>query len=320
MRLQYRGVISNSKKIFSDPSLLLTGVQRSLFKMRYGSGVDVINQDWDNLIILDACRHDIFKEENNLNGELQSKVSRASHTGEFIEKNLKGRCLSDTVYVTANPNISRLDDDDFYTVENCLKDWDRKSGTVLPEDVHGRACRAYEKYSNKRLIIHFMQPHEPHLGPTAEKIQSKLAENGYYKPADVDIPELTNESIFNHRKKVETWDAVQEGVISKEEIRQAYRESLNIVMEQVEELLSYIDGKSIVTSDHGEYLGERKFPYLKKKVGHPWEFTPELRIVPWLEIESDSRRVIEKEEPIGFERLDEEVVRDRLRAFGYIPE
>ncbi|MDL0143566.1 hypothetical protein PNP83_00890, partial [Halobacterium salinarum] len=60
------------------------------FSSKYGEGAKVVEKDWDNLIILDACRYDYFKNANSTNiieGELGKSVSRGSHSREFMEKN-----------------------------------------------------------------------------------------------------------------------------------------------------------------------------------------------------------------------------------------
>lgn len=65
-------------------------------------GIDIFNKDWDNLIILDACRADIFEQEVDLPGEFKTKQSKASKTKEFIKANFTDRTLHDTVYVAGN--------------------------------------------------------------------------------------------------------------------------------------------------------------------------------------------------------------------------
>lgn len=272
------------------------------------------------MLILDACRYDYFEDENLIDGRLSKVISRGSHSGEFTEKNLTGRDLSDIVYVTANPNISRINKETFYTVENCLRRWNSEVGTVMPRDVVDATREVFQKYPNKRLIVHFMQPHQPYLGETADQINRKLDAHGYDSSPDGDVSVMDNDSLRDQWGMDDTWVALRDGVLSVEEVRSAYRETLNIVLSHAKELLESLDGKSVITADHGEYLGEWKFPYLKRKVGHPWEFTPGLRFVPWLEIEGESRREIVAEEPIGFERLDDEVIQERLRDFGYLPE
>ncbi len=44
----------------------------------------VFREDWDNLIVLDACRHDLYEE---VNGETDHRITLGSRTMEFLEKN-----------------------------------------------------------------------------------------------------------------------------------------------------------------------------------------------------------------------------------------
>lgn len=89
-------------------------------------------------------------------------------------------------------------------------------------------------------------------------------------------------------------------------------------MEHAAELLNQLPGKSVITADHGEMLGEQVIPFTRYRYAHPYgTYISELRIVPWLETSSDSRRDVIAEEPIGFERLDDDIINDRLQALGY---
>ncbi|PTD94343.1 hypothetical protein C9439_03355 [archaeon SCG-AAA382B04] len=64
------------------------------------------------------------------------------------------------------------------------------------------------------------------------------------------------------------------------EIKKHYRHNLEIVLESVENLVREVDGKIIITADHGEGFGRDDL------WGHPrgknYDF---LRTVPWLVIE-----------------------------------
>ena len=61
-------------------------------------GIKIMEEKWDYLIVLDACRYDYFKEYNNiLEGHLEKKLSCASCTYEWLEKNFSGKYFSDTV-------------------------------------------------------------------------------------------------------------------------------------------------------------------------------------------------------------------------------
>jgi len=73
-------------------------------------GVNFMGEDWDNLLVLDACRYDIFATENSIAGRLEKRCSKASPTVHFLRTNVDGADLTDTVYVTANGQIHNYRD------------------------------------------------------------------------------------------------------------------------------------------------------------------------------------------------------------------
>lgn len=266
---------------------------------------DVISEDWDNLVLLDAARFDYFEDLNTIDGSLRKSVSRGKKSWEFIEENFVGRDLYDTVYVTANPFSTDIPEGTFHHVDHLhAHAWDDRIGTVQPKDVVRAAIEAHDEFPNKRLIVHYMQPHRPYLGDTAEMLRERLDLQGYGE----------------HDEGIQIWGAVKQGDVTVEEIRTAYRESLEIALESIEGLLEQLPGKSVVTSDHGEMLGERVFPFTTRVWGHMEGFdTPTLREVPWLEPEFDERREVRGEQPVesaGTDLTDSEVA-DRLEALGY---
>lgn len=288
---------------------LYNTVNSRYFEYMYGPGCNVMSKDWDNLYMLDACRYDYFEEQIDLNGKLDSVISKGNYSWEFMQKNFVGQELHDTVYVTANPYSQRLSEDVFYTVESVLDSWDSDIGTVPPSEVTDAAIEAHDTYPNKRLIVHFMQPHQPHLGRTAEKIRKKRDIRGWDKYHGIE-----NQS--SDQTGIRQWDPVLSGEVSDETIQQSYAETLDIVLQYVSELIETIPGQSVITSDHGELLGERSI--IRKRYGHPREVNiPELRKVPYFVIESESRRECFADNPIGFEKARNEVVEEQLKALGY---
>lgn len=314
-----RYTLSSLKKAVRDPSLAVEEIDQALcqvrswkFEAQHGPGIDMMEEDWDVLILLDACRYDYFKNQVNIRGELERVISPGARSWEFMQQTFAGRELHDTVYVTANPHTEKLDSNIFYTVETMLDSWNQDLGTVLPEDVVSAAIEANANYPNKRLIIHFMQPHKPHLGPTSEQIRQRVELKGWDKYHGHSDKKA-------ERDGISLWKAVEENKVTIDELRKAYSQSLDIVLEEVEELIKSIPGKTIISADHGEMLGERGA--ITRQFGHPKMYTPELRVVPWFLVQpTDSRRDVEPEEPIGYERLDDEVVENRLAALGYTAE
>jgi hypothetical protein len=276
------------------------------FHRNYGQGVDFMEKEWDNLIILDGMRHDYFERFNSLDGELSPIVSKGAHSWEFMEGNFVGKELHDTVYVTTNGHTSKLTEDIFYTVNNLFADDDIDlfRGAVRSEDVVKAAAAAHESYPNKRLIIHLMDPHGPHLGPTAEKYRERLEAEGY-KIGHVDGM---------------IWSQVaSKGLITQSEAQNAYAETVQHVLDHVDNLLDVLTGKSVITADHGQMLGERLTPITPRVYGHPHNLhTSELCVVPWFEPPFESRRETYPEDPVGYETADKEEVTEQLQALGYV--
>jgi len=294
--------------------LLSTPIHRlgtHVFRRRHGDGIDVMDRDWDTLVILDACRSDYFTAQNTIDGTFETVISKGSNSWPFMQGNFVGKQHHDTVYVTANPHARKLDDDEFYTIETVLDRWDDEVGTVQPEDVVAAAIEAHEANPNKRLIVHFIQPHRPYIGQTAERLRERVDLHGYNR-----VRGLDDES--DDRTGMSMWDAVKSGRVTTAELRQAYAESLDITLDHVSELLDAIDGKTVITADHGEMLGDRAFVFTNRLYGHPGEIRcRQLREVPWLTVTGDERRSITADAPVEGDRLADDLVEDRLRALGY---
>jgi len=65
--------IHNPEKIINELKYIKfkykNPVYENIIKKGYGGCENVMDKDWDNLIILDACRYDIFKDVNFIDGE-----------------------------------------------------------------------------------------------------------------------------------------------------------------------------------------------------------------------------------------------------------
>ena len=304
--------LQDVKTVIRNPNLFLHELNRlwhtRLKQWDYNKrGIDIFDKDWDNMIILDACRYDMFKRQHDLPGQLESKISRGASTPEFLYANFHGNNLLDTVYVTSNPHLYRSResyDINLHAVHNIWQEdgWDEEYGTVLPQTTTEHGKDAAEKYPNKRLIIHFMQPHYPFLTDSNEFYDLSQA------ISDTQSPDFWQELM---RKNID---------IPSEDIWRAYRENLGYVLKSVHELLEILNGKTVVTSDHGNMIGERARPFPIKEWGHPpGIYTDELVTVPWLVIECGERREITVEEPkSNSENIDEKTVEDRLEDLGYV--
>lgn len=273
-------------------------------------GVDIFEADWDNLVILDACRYDAFAR--TVSGQwsvgLNRVTSRGSSTLEFLIGNLSKRSLLDTVYVTGNPQLTRIEQrGDIELKLHGLVDiwlddgWDPEMGTVYPSTVVDYGIEAAEEYPNKRLVFHFLQPHYPFLSERFQTGQGHMQKNP------------TTESNF--------WDQIMRGDLSvnPEQIWEAYLESLERTLPHVRELITALSGKTVITSDHGNMIGERSFPIPIREWGHPpGIYTSQLVEVPWLELEDGPRRTITEGKNKEMSHVSEDVINDRLESLGYL--
>ncbi|ASJ15374.1 hypothetical protein [Thermococcus radiotolerans] len=253
---------------------------------RKNEGFSVTSEYWDYLIILDACRFDIFKEEIKKTGlynqgTLEYRISSGSMTAEFLLENFEKGEFKDIVYITANPFVDMLLKGKFYRIIPVWKDgWDSKLNTVHPKTVYQYTLRALEKYPEKRFIIHFMQPHFPYLTfrPPGDTGFSKHREAA-----------LAGQSQWRDKT---IWDLVMDGTVPLGKVKEAYRDNLRIALKYVELLVPHLAGRIIITSDHGEAFGEKLHPLIPLKIyGHPRHVRiPALIKVPWFVISKPPKR------------------------------
>jgi hypothetical protein len=261
-------------------------------------GIDVFSEDWDNLLILDACRYDRFAEQSTLDGTLESRVSRASATREWVHANFTDRTLHDVVYVSANPNYRKVADDIGAEVHAYIDIWrddtliGEENTIVPPETVTEHALDAVEQYPNKRLLVHYVQPHYPFIGPTGEE---------HFDPSAT-------------LKEVSQKYDLTDGLLDR-----AYCENLDLVLDEAARLVDALDGKTAVSADHGELLGERLSPLPLRAYGHPnGVYVEELVKVPWLVHVNGERPKIVAEAPTEREEVDDEALEEQLRNLGYV--
>jgi arylsulfatase A-like enzyme len=259
------------------------------------NGIDIFNQDWDNLIILDGCRYDKFSEIHNFDGDLESRISRGSKTWEFVRANFRDKELYDTVYISDNPWYGKLAEElnsELYHYE--LFNQDSFDETVThPKTATDEAIEYASRFDDKRCIIHYYQPHEPYF----------------------------NKDGTERHRMVSTCPARQryEGY-SQADIIDAYESTLSLVLTEIKRLLAHLDGKTVITADHGELLGERMWPIPMKNYEHPeGVYVDELVRVPWFVINhQNQKQIVEAEQPAEKTKLDDEVIEEQLQSLGYL--
>lgn len=290
-------------------------LMKRFYNRRSHQGVNIINEVWDYLIILDACRYDDFARLNWLEGRLEKRISRGTNSNEWLVKNFTGY-YSDTVYISANPHCSDhlvggfRGVDHFHKVEHVWKyGWDDAVDTVPPHQVTEAALKAVRQYPDKRMIIHYIQPHGPWIGKTQ-----------IFQQASGEGISATGNSQWTGQHQI--WRMVREGSVDLNLLRQATLDNLELALKDVEKLLPALSGKIVISADHGEAFGE-KWVY-----AHPaGVYIKELVEVPWFVIDKGERsyqplteedRLEAKAEETSMTVEDEAEIEERLKALGYL--
>jgi hypothetical protein len=319
--------------------------------------IDIVREQWDYLIVLDACRYDYFEKhwmEFIPGGTLHCRHSVGSCTTEWRDKSFPD-VYDDIVYISANPQICTSSKvygycagEHFFKVFEIWKDkWDNIAGTVLPSVMTDAALDILrtDVAKNKRVIIHYLQPHAPYIsmgfdskGHLVGDIKQRSGNierdalagrqkaktfffNLFYailKHSTIfgNKPDWALRKFFNLPPKTPMEYSLRNHNI--EELRKAYEQNLRIVLSEVVRLVQYLSGTIIVTSDHGELLGE------KKNFSHPKNSKhPILRKTPWLKLEKtiselnyDKQSVTQNKSSVSEDILEETII-ERLRALGY---
>jgi hypothetical protein len=229
----------------------------------------VYEKSWDNLLILDAARHDTYQK--TINSEAESRITVESYSKGFIRETFSVGDWSDTIVITANPFYNEKDftelvgespDDIFEVIFQVWDtDWEKNPGTVMPQKMVEKAKTAEKLFPEKRKIIHFMQPHYPFLN-------SQIEDQGYG-------------DAFQDYNNDQIWTRVEKKELKQEDVKKDYINNHSILEEHLESLNNIITGKTVITADHGNLLGENGF------YGHPRESNLRpVRKVPWDDLDN----------------------------------
>lgn len=236
------------------------------------------NDEWDIVFILDACRADFFKELTGFSG---SRVSLGGASKEFVSQAFSDSVYGDVVYISGNPHFeqsifrditSKGLNDVFYEVFDVFNTgWDGEEGTVMPEELLRSLDTARKLFPDKRIVVHFMQPHAPFVNSDFEtrSLVSLTGAEENYDRSSVDPDDVMS--------------LAARGQISDEVLREEYMKNLEFVWNEIIDYVSNtdLDRKVYITADHGENLGEGGL------YGHTQGGKNNyLREVPWVRIDN----------------------------------
>lgn len=279
---------------------------------------------WDVLIVLDACRADYFTAVVSGQGPVvsgqcsvtSSKVhtvrSPAIHTSGWIHR--VGPLFEelDVLYFTANPVVDREIRRHHFDIE-LVSIWKRLWGrftekaipSVHPLCVNGVVAGYQEAVGavhepplreGRRIVVHYIQPHCPYIGAVPLAVGRWGGAGGAAGGA---LGRACHDDLARPDK------AVERGEMSWRLLRRAYRANLELAWHAAQQLSQMLTDRTIiVTSDHGELLGE------DGRFGHEGNFGqyPEVWQVPWLELKSEGRRL----------KAEGNDIQEKLKALGYV--
>lgn len=301
---------------------LWRGFVRRSYDPRVGNSI-WDRDDWDVLVVMDACRVDQLQEMRQhyecLPYEIDSVWSNASCSIDWINRNFNDRPeeLEDTAYITANPfadhndpdsRSAGLTDSNLAHLELLYNEHWQDIGngieTVPPGPVTDHAIHAWRRRDElgfDRMVVHYMQPHEPfrsrpEWGNGNHKLLKNLVSEGATAGSSV-------------------YPLLQSGDIGLDEFWRVYQDNLRWVMDDVtERLLGNVDGDVVLSADHGNGLGE-----FGSWHHPPAAMNPHIRKVPWVPVESaDHRTVTPTIQPIDEPMQNgKESVAGQLEALGY---
>lgn len=289
--------------------------ERKWFGRQYsGEQEDIIEKDWDNLLLLDACRYDTLRSVYG--DDVERVVSVAGESSGFIDRTMNGKDLTDTVYVSSNPYTDiTLEDGVFHeVVRTYAGTWDASGENdhtkFHPRNVSEIARDTIDRHDRKRFVVHFMQPHGPYFGERAQQLRRELVAE-----EDIAFTRMGVEADSSVREYPDLLYAAKDGYLTPEQLRDVYRENLEFVLTYALELAESMEGKTVISADHGERLGSPA-SRLTPKYGHGG-WAPEVMEVPWFELEHDGRKEVTRSTPVDSARADSDTVMEQLEHLGY---
>lgn len=267
---------------------------------------DLLEEGEFLLVILDSCRYDAFEDcqPDFFSGDLQKVYSTNTYTKQYQRSTWPA--TYDVTYVAGAPVISdrnfELADLDYRPSEHfaeIVDAWDmgyeKELGVTPPEAVTKVALEC----DAPRMVVHYFQPHAPYIGEFRLREERYEAGTGRKSQIDTRVESLKD-----------VYERIRSGDIDEATLRRAYRSNLSRVMTAVAHLVDGTSRRTVISSDHGELLGEDD-RFLHGGLPHPV-----LCELPWFEVDGVTISPGELEAAIS--GSDEADVTDQLRDLGYL--
>lgn len=315
-------VASRLGPVFSAAELPITS--------RFPRGQNVLDEDWDVLLILDTCRVDALREAADRTdyewlGDVGTRWSVGGSTLEWTAQTFREayREQANVDYIAGNVLVQQVlsgkrTPEEIADVPWAPTDWETltqsafnyfrsagnlrssKQAAVGHEDrPHPSADLVTDLTINHarcespdRLIVHYVQPHYP-----------------YYSA----IESGKQEELFDWQR-YPFWE-LRTGEVDRKRVWGRYMAELLQALEAIDTLLENLNAQRVaITADHGEAFGERHRGV--RGYGHRAGTShPAVRRVPWATTTATDR---ETHDPNIETVPDDQDTEDRLSALGYL--
>lgn len=279
---------------------------------RFHPGMNIYEEDWDVLIVLDTCRVDALQfvaDEYGFIENIDSIISVGSTSAEWIANTFTQDYsdeIASTGYVSANAFAKRVIEErklppgtsmsfeDYQTVQaegfQYLEQvWELNPGHpygyTMPGCTTDRAISVGRNHDFNRYIIHYTPPHSPYIANA-----------------------LNGRRLADHES--DPFSALRDGT-DFETVWDAYLDNLRLGLDNVELLLKNLDAdRVVITADHGEAFGDFGIYNHGTGIVHPHVIR-----VPWV---TTSARDTESYSPSLSAPNQDESTKERLRDLGYL--
>lgn len=265
-----------------------------------GKKIDILKEDWDFLVLLDACRFDYFNEvyRNHFNeGNLKKAISPSTWTMEWLNKIFEDKYYEDIIYVSPHPFINSQKE---ITFKDSFSDkrtfdgkkhffkvidvWRGKTINVLDKIVHPITVnkafhKTYLKYPDKRYIIHYIQPHRPYI-TIDDKVKIDYTFFERFLTMFLSPVQIWELKKFLNRQSSSTLEDCYRKK-GRQGIIEVYKNEIGLVLETLKMLVDSISGNWLITADHGERIANF---WRFNSFEHGGRRDREVIEVPWFEI------------------------------------
>lgn len=264
-------------------------------------GTNIYEREWDVLVLLDCATTDMLyevRDEYDFLTDIGEHDTPGTSSAQWMDRTFTQDYraeMGNTLHVTANTSSEAyLDRRDFLHLEEVWRArWDEELGTIPARAVTDRAVRLARELAPVRTIVHYMQPHPP-----------------FVNHPDVDARVVAESGAETRGMNL---NDLHEAEYSRQELWDLHLDNLRYVLDDVEVLLSNIEGRAIISADHGQVFGEQGV------WGHPASTRIDaLQRVPWCVTSATDTGAYEPEPVFSqHESAPTLSVDEKLEALGY---